>query len=538
MGSIAFGTGGVDDAEDGEVIVHEYGHAIQDNQVPGFGETPQGGAMGEGFSDYLAAAMSKTFAPRASHDACLAEWDTVVFDLVGDPPCLRRVDRDITFAQAVAGQGCSTPDEFIYCGGEAWSGALWDIRAAVGEAIADRKVIESHDSLTPQSDMHAGSLALVAAYEADAAPAVRSQAPFVRTLLSQRGLLDTERLDDAPAGAATLAVPGSRSGFLQFGRDNDDVYRVALTAGRGVIVRLRGAGHDFDLRLLRPGSTDVDQPGAVVGQAETAGSNEDLSHKPSITGSYYLDVRAFQGQGSYSVSVLVDRDSDTRPDAEDNCASNLNPGQEDADGDRLGDACDRFPDDRANDVDGDGRGAEEDNCPQAANRTQTDWDADDRGDACDSSAMVRVRKLRRRGRKVTLRATYRPTLLGARAVTALRSEALVQAVQVRQGHHRAAGEGSRRGPRGLHREGASPVHLPLPREAHRSALRGEERRALAAATLKPWKAPPSTSPSCTSAGSAARSATGSSIPPAASSPDVRTSTSLTTRRPAGATWAA
>ena len=415
-GSIAFGTGGVDDAEDGEVIVHEYGHAIQDNQVPGFGETTQGGAMGEGFSDYLATAMSETFASRPSHDACVAEWDFAVFDLVDDPPCLRRVDRNITFAQALAGQGCSDPDEFIYCGGEAWSGALWDIRAAVGEAVADRKVIESHDSLTPQSDMHAGSLALVAAYEADAVPAVRSQAPFVRTLLSQRGLLDTERLDDSPAAATALGVPGSRSGFLQFGRDNDDVYRVGLTAGRGVVVRLRGAGHDFDLRLLRPGAVGVDQPGAAVDQAETAGSNEDLFHKPSITGSYYLDVRAFQGQGGYSVTVLVDRDSDTRPDAEDNCASNLNPGQEDADGDRIGDACDRFPDDRANDVDADGRGAEEDNCPRVTNRTQTDWDADDRGDACDTSAMVRVRRMRTRGRKITLRATYRPTLLGARAV--------------------------------------------------------------------------------------------------------------------------
>src|SRR4051794_23352512 len=33
--SLNFGTGGVDDAEDAEVTVHEYGHAIQDDQVPG-----------------------------------------------------------------------------------------------------------------------------------------------------------------------------------------------------------------------------------------------------------------------------------------------------------------------------------------------------------------------------------------------------------------------------------------------------------------------------------------------------------------------
>src|SRR3954468_20501185 len=34
--TITLGKGGVDDAEDAEVIVHEYGHSVQDDQVPGF----------------------------------------------------------------------------------------------------------------------------------------------------------------------------------------------------------------------------------------------------------------------------------------------------------------------------------------------------------------------------------------------------------------------------------------------------------------------------------------------------------------------
>src|SRR3954453_13008205 len=32
--TITLGKGGVDDAEDGEVVVHEYGHSVQDDQVP------------------------------------------------------------------------------------------------------------------------------------------------------------------------------------------------------------------------------------------------------------------------------------------------------------------------------------------------------------------------------------------------------------------------------------------------------------------------------------------------------------------------
>ena len=35
--ALHFGDGGVDDAEDADVVLHEYGHSIQDNQVPGFG---------------------------------------------------------------------------------------------------------------------------------------------------------------------------------------------------------------------------------------------------------------------------------------------------------------------------------------------------------------------------------------------------------------------------------------------------------------------------------------------------------------------
>ena len=51
---LRFGKGGVDDAEDAEVILHEYGHAIQDSQQTpfGFGFSVEAGSIGEGFADY------------------------------------------------------------------------------------------------------------------------------------------------------------------------------------------------------------------------------------------------------------------------------------------------------------------------------------------------------------------------------------------------------------------------------------------------------------------------------------------------------
>src|SRR5215218_11208955 len=50
---LRFGKGGVDDAEDGEVILHEYGHAIHFAQNFSFA-SEQAGAISEGFGDYWA----------------------------------------------------------------------------------------------------------------------------------------------------------------------------------------------------------------------------------------------------------------------------------------------------------------------------------------------------------------------------------------------------------------------------------------------------------------------------------------------------
>src|SRR5919107_211407 len=72
--NITLGKGGVDDAEDAEVIVHEYGHSVQDGQVTGFGTTLESGAIGEAFGDYLAVAVTSwaTGTPTLTPEDCVA----------------------------------------------------------------------------------------------------------------------------------------------------------------------------------------------------------------------------------------------------------------------------------------------------------------------------------------------------------------------------------------------------------------------------------------------------------------------------------
>jgi Zn-dependent metalloprotease len=150
---ITLGIGGVDDAEDADVIVHEYGHSIQDNQVPGFGRTLEAGSMGEGFGDYWAGTIGAQLS-GGFQDECLAEWDATSYSS-SNPPCLRRLDGTKHYPEDVQGE--------VHADGEMWSAALWQIRAAIGAANADRTVLASHFLLTPDATFNNGADALVTA---------------------------------------------------------------------------------------------------------------------------------------------------------------------------------------------------------------------------------------------------------------------------------------------------------------------------------------------------------------------------------------
>uniref|UniRef100_A0A673KHN5 Thrombospondin 4b n=1 Tax=Sinocyclocheilus rhinocerous TaxID=307959 RepID=A0A673KHN5_9TELE len=73
----------------------------------------------------------------------------------------------------------------------------------------------------------------------------------------------------------------------------------------------------------------------------------------------------------------LNSDKDSHGDACDNCIRVDNPDQRDTDSDGLGDACD-------DDMDGDGLKNFLDNCQRVKNRDQLDRDGDGVGDACDS----------------------------------------------------------------------------------------------------------------------------------------------------------
>jgi len=150
---LRFGKGGVDDAEDAEVILHEYGHAIHDSQVAGFGAGSEAGAIGEGFGDYWAVTVADVVAPTAD-PACVADWDAVSYTSTV-PHCLRRVDTDLHYPEDRNGG--------VHHDGQIWSRALWDIRQSLGNVRADTVILEAQFDFPPDTTMPAAASATVAA---------------------------------------------------------------------------------------------------------------------------------------------------------------------------------------------------------------------------------------------------------------------------------------------------------------------------------------------------------------------------------------
>ena len=177
---IRYGKGGVDDAEDAEVILHEYGHALHQGQGFQFA-SEEAGAISEGFADYWAVTVTDVVAQEKGWAEkeplpCVADWDSTSYTREV-PHCLRRIDDDFHYPQALDGE--------VHDDGQIWSRALWDIRQAVGHVKADTLILEGSMNF-PGTDMPD-----LANRTVDAAQSLygKSVADKVRTAFEDRGIL-------------------------------------------------------------------------------------------------------------------------------------------------------------------------------------------------------------------------------------------------------------------------------------------------------------------------------------------------------------
>jgi hypothetical protein len=133
---LTFGTGGVDDGEDGDVVTHEFGHSIQDAQDRGFGSTDLAGGLGEGFGDFMSAVNTAYTPGLPNYNAseyCIFDWDGVGgYGGPGVAPCGRVADGSDgidTYPHAL--NICKIPgsggQHEVHCMGEIWAHGTIDL---------------------------------------------------------------------------------------------------------------------------------------------------------------------------------------------------------------------------------------------------------------------------------------------------------------------------------------------------------------------------------------------------------------------------
>jgi subtilisin-like proprotein convertase family protein len=321
-GTLHFGDGGTDDAEDADLIVHEYGHAILEWIAPGtFGGafTSESRALSEGFGDYWAYSAHVAQRLASGRDPyCFADWDARCWEddasqqcgYRAGSDCLRRLDSTRTMADYER----SSDGGVEHRNGSIWSSALREIHQQLGRTIADTIVIESLFNVPPHP-----TFALLARrmIEADRLLFNGSHAQTICAAMTERGILPG--CDDTRArGEQTLFQSGDR--MLAIPENNSVGVTSAITitdprAIEKIFVRvdiahpLRG---DLRIDLIAPDGTTVNllQPSVERGAdvhttfGLTAQPIEPLSvlHGRSAAGVWKLLVR---DQRSRDIGALL-----------------------------------------------------------------------------------------------------------------------------------------------------------------------------------------------------------------------------------------
>jgi subtilisin-like proprotein convertase family protein len=202
-GAIVFGDGGTDDAEDPNLVVHEYAHIVHEWISPGtfLGSfSSQARAMSEGFADYWAFSASYQQSVRSGRDPfCFADWDARCWqdassEHCGYPTgadCLRRLDSPKTMADFNTNESPGTE----YLNAPIWSSALREILVALtqrygietGRRIGDTIVVESLFGAPPNPSFAAIARRMLAA---DRYLNAGSNADLICAAMTRRGILN------------------------------------------------------------------------------------------------------------------------------------------------------------------------------------------------------------------------------------------------------------------------------------------------------------------------------------------------------------
>lgn len=133
-----------------------------------------------------------------------------------------------------------------------------------------------------------------------------------KPLSSLNGMTVSGRMIDAFRAVWDKDIPGTPlqdatvTDKLDAATNADKVYALDLNAGEQISLSLSGnAGTDFDLELYDSSATTVASKAGLVASSEHPGtSNEAITYVVPKAGTYYVDVYAYAGAGTFTLSIL------------------------------------------------------------------------------------------------------------------------------------------------------------------------------------------------------------------------------------------
>lgn len=244
--SIQFGEGGVDDAEDADVIIHEYTHAISDQASPLSNSGLERRALDEGYGDYFAASYSRKYSDYEW--ANIFSWDGHNEFWFG-----RNADTDKHYPE--------DNNDNYYASSEIWSGALMDIFDLIGKENTDNLVLEALYGSFPNMTMPQAALLILNAEE------LIFGGTYYETIysaLQERGLVNPVEINDITATNNISILNSNGFSFknepliiqfdviqnYQINCYSTDGRKLHAISGTGAIAELRAQSYYPDLIML------------------------------------------------------------------------------------------------------------------------------------------------------------------------------------------------------------------------------------------------------------------------------------------------
>ena len=143
---IYYGVGNVPDAEDADVVVHEYSHSLSYNCAPGSNIGLERVSLDEAFGDYNAGAYSK--AQSTFNDEWVFNWDGHNQYWPG-----RILNSTGIYPANLGGN--------IYLNGEMWSAVLFSLNGDIGRGVTDSIIYQTHYSYAQNITMADAAILLI-----------------------------------------------------------------------------------------------------------------------------------------------------------------------------------------------------------------------------------------------------------------------------------------------------------------------------------------------------------------------------------------